>query len=140
MLAHRDTIEAAEEWIRSGVVDLVMAEDVSRIYRNPRYLWAFVQDCVDQDTRVICPADNFDTADEEWEAMLTIACVRHGLAIPDVRRRVRRTATHTFDKGGMVLKTRYGYRKLSREEADSGNFGPIGLRIAKVSECHESVE
>src|SRR5262245_2376063 len=35
----------------------------------------------------------------------------------------------------MVQKIRYGYRKLSKEEAESGEFGPRGLRIAKVPEC-----
>src|SRR5437868_2089967 len=41
MVPHRDTIAAAEEWIQTGEVDVVVAEDVSRIYRNPRYLLAF---------------------------------------------------------------------------------------------------
>ncbi len=135
MVPHRRTMQAAEAWIRSGKVDLVLAEDVGRIYRNPRFLFEFIQNCVDQDTRVICPADNFDTADDAWEMMLAFACSHHGLAVPDARRRVRRTATHTFNQGGMVLKNRYGYRKLSHEEADSGRFGPIGLRIAKLAEC-----
>jgi hypothetical protein len=67
--------------------------------------------------------------------MLGAAALRHGTTIPDVRRRVRRTATHAFHNGGMVLRVRYGYRKLSREEAGSGLHGPKGLRIAKRPEC-----
>jgi hypothetical protein len=35
----------------------------------------------------------------------------------------------------MVQKIRYGYRKLTAEEAASGQFGPKGLRIAKLPEC-----
>jgi site-specific DNA recombinase len=71
--------------------------------------------------------------------MLGAAAFRHGTYLPDVRRRVRRTATHAFHNGGMVLRCRYGYRRLSKEEAASGHFGPKGLRIAKVQECTETI-
>ena len=105
----------------------MIAEDLARIYRNPRHQYRFVQDCVDQGTRVICVGDNLDTADENWEITMGAAALRHGLHIPDTRRRVRRTATHSFHKGGMVQKIRYGYRRLSAEEAASAQFGLKGL-------------
>jgi DNA invertase Pin-like site-specific DNA recombinase len=135
MLAERSTIVEAEDLISTGEWDLVIVEDLSRIYRNPRYQWAFVQDAVDHQTRVICIADNIDTADESWEIMMHAAALRHGLVVPDTRRRVRRTANHSFNNGGMVQKVRYGYRKLSKEEAASGEFGPTGLRLARLPEC-----
>src|SRR5262245_52590299 len=53
------------------------------------------------------------------------------MAVPEVRRRVRRKATYTFSTGGMVQKVRFGYRKLTKQEAASGEFGPRGLRIAR---------
>ena len=124
MLADRATMREAENLIASGSVDLVIAEDLSRIYRNPRFQYAFVQDAVDRGVRVICIADNLDTADENWEVNLSTAAVRHGLFIPDTCRRVRRTATESFHRGGMVQKVRFGYRKLTGEEAASGEFGP----------------
>jgi DNA invertase Pin-like site-specific DNA recombinase len=144
MLTDRATIREAEDLVAGGKVDLVIAEDLSRIYRNPRHQYNFVQDCVDIGTRVICIGDNLDTSDENWEITMGAAALRHGLHIPDTRRRVRRTATHSFHRGGMVQKIRYGYRKLSKEEADSGQFGPKGLLIAKRPECtpiiHEMAE
>jgi hypothetical protein len=135
MLVDRATIREAEDLIACGWCDLVMAEDLSRIFRNPRHQYNFVQDAVDAQTRVICIADNLDTADENWEIMLGAATLRHGMAIPDVRRRVRRTATHAFHQGGMVMKIRYGYRKLTAEEAATARFGPLGLRLTKRPEC-----
>lgn len=135
MSTERATIRAAEERVATGLVDLVIAEDLSRIYRNPRHQYNFVQDAVDVGTRVICIGDNLDTADENWEITMGAAALRHGLHIPDTRRRVRRTATHAFHKGGMVQKVRYGYRKLTDDEAASGVHGPKGLRIAKVPTC-----
>ena len=135
MLTDRVTIREAEDLVASGKVDLMIAEDLARIYRNPRHQYSFVQDCVDQGTRVICVGDNLDTADENWEITMGAAALRHGLHIPDTRRRVRRTATHSFHKGGMVQKIRYGYRRLSADEAASAQFGPKGLRIARRPEC-----
>ena len=108
MLVDRATIREAEDLIATGDWDLVISEDLSRIYRNPRHQYNFVQDCVDADTRVICIGDSLDTSDENWEIMLGVATLRHGTTIPDVRRRVRRTATHAFHGGGMVLKVRFG--------------------------------
>ena len=76
---------------------------------------------------MICIGDNLDTSDENWEITMGAAALRHGLHIPDTRRRVGRTTTHSFHRGGMVQKIRYGYRKLAhKEEADSGQFGPKG--------------
>lgn len=135
MSTERATIREAEERIATGTIDLVIAEDLSRIYRNPRHQYNFVQDAVDVGTRVICVGDNLDTADENWEITMGAAALRHGLHIPDTRRRVRRTATHSFHKGGMVQKIRYGYRKLTPEEAASALHGSKDLRIVKRPEC-----
>lgn len=139
MRTDRTTIRQAEDLIAGGQIDLVIAEDLSRIYRNPRHQYNFVQDAVDAGTRVILIGDHLDTADENWEVMMGAAALRHGLHIPDTRRRVRRTATHAFHQGGMVQKIRFGYRKLSREEGALGAFGPKGLRIAKVPEHTETI-
>lgn len=96
MLVERRTILAAINEIESGAWDLVLMEDTSKAYRNPRWMWAFVQDCVDRGVRVIAPGDNLDTCDPNWELMMGTAALRHGMHIPDTRRRVRRTATDSF--------------------------------------------
>ena len=134
MRTDRASIRQAEELVASGTVDLVIAEDLARIYRNPRFQYLFVQDAVDMGTRVICIGDNLDTADENWEITMGTAALRHGLHIPDTRRRVRRTATHAFHTGGMVQKVRFGYRKVTKEEAESGHSGATRLRVARIPE------
>lgn len=73
MRTDRATILEAEEEIATGTWDLVLMEDLSRAYRNPRHQHAFVQDAVDADTRVICIGDNLDTADPNWEVMIGAA-------------------------------------------------------------------
>lgn len=135
MLADRATIRQAEDLIEAGEWDLVIAEDLSRIYRNPRHQYAFVQDVADSETRLICIADNIDTADDAtWQPMLAAATMRHGLQVHDTQRRVSRSATYSFHEGGMVQKVRFGYRKLTDEEAATGQFGPKGVPMAKVPE------
>jgi hypothetical protein len=135
MRTDRATIREAEDEIDTGTWDLAITEDLGRFYRNPRHQYVFVQDAVDQETRVICIGDNLDTADDNWEVAMGAASLRHGLVIPDTRRRVKRTALYAFHQGGMVQKIRYGYRKLTKAEADSGEHGPKGLRVAKVPAC-----
>src|SRR5262249_20211505 len=43
-------------------------------------------------------------------------------------------AASAFSHGGMVMKVKFGYRKLTKEQATSGEFGPKGLRIQKLVE------
>jgi hypothetical protein len=134
MLVERETILEASRLIESGWAHLVLMEDVSKSYRNPRWIYAFIQDCVDADVRVIARGDELDTYSDNWEIVLASAAMRHGLHIPDTRRRVRRTSSKGFEDGGMVLRVRFGWRKLTKDEATSGQFGPKGLRMAKIPE------
>ncbi len=134
MVAERTTMTELWELVDTGEWDIIIAEDLSRIFRNPVFQLKFLQDCVDAGIRAICFADNIDTCDEGWQAAALVAIVRHGLPIPDTRRRIKRTATDSFKRGGMVLKTKAFYAKVSREDAAAGRYGPKGLRIRKIED------
>jgi hypothetical protein len=123
LLTERATILEAIADLETGRWDLVLMEDISRAYRNPRWQFAFVQDAVDLETRVICPGDQLDTFEENWEVTMGAAALRHGLHIPDTRRRVRRTADHSFRHGGMVQKIRFGYPSGGGQGVLSGRQG-----------------
>jgi len=139
MRTDRPSIIEAERLIEDGWPDLVLMEDLSKAYRNPRHQYEFVQDAVDKRVRVIAVGDNLDTYDENWEVALSAATMQHGTHIPHTRRRVRRTATDCFHRGGMVMRVRFGYRKLSKAEAASGQFGTKGLRLVKQPEWTETI-
>jgi hypothetical protein len=134
LIADRATIQEAEELIAGGEVDLLIAEDLSRIYRSPRLQYAFVEDCVDSDVRVICVADRLDTEEDDWESSMCIASFRHSMPAVDARRRQVRKSHYSFHNGGQVQKVKAPYRKLTTKEAKSGKFGPVGLRIARREE------
>ena len=135
LIADRTTIMEAEELIATGEIDLVIAEDLSRIYRSPRHQHVFVDDCVDTDVRVICVADRLDTSEEDSESAMGFASLRHSLPISDCRRRQKRKSKFGFHGGGSVHKISYGYVRLTRDQAASGQFGPVRLRVAKMSEA-----
>jgi DNA invertase Pin-like site-specific DNA recombinase len=139
-LAERGTFLEALRLVELREVDLVLVTEAREIHRNPHHLWGFIQDCSDNDVRLISLGDRIDTLQDGWELNTNIATLRAGLTVPETRTRVRRKATHTFDKGGMVLKVKFGYRKLTKEEAASGQHGPIGLLIAKLPECTEIIK
>jgi hypothetical protein len=134
MIPDRETMQ--ELWRRIDVkeCDVVVAEDISRIFRNPKLQWEFVQKAVDAGVRVICIGDNLDTADDNWLVALTIATVRHGLVIHDARRRISRKSTTAFEHGGEVGKVRFAYARVSREDAAAGTYGPKGLRARRLDE------
>ena len=135
----RDSMVLVEELVEAGEVDVVVALELREIYRNPSFHWRFVQKCIDNNVRVILINNNVDTADPNWEVAMHTASMLTGMERPVVRQRVQRKAKYSFKYGGMVGKIKYGYRKLSREEAKSGNFGPVGLRVAKLPECTQTI-
>lgn len=131
----RESIQEVLAEIATGTWDVVLTEDLGRAFRNPQHQYRFVYECVDHDTRLICTGDHLDTGVPFWEASAGTAVLRHAMQVPETRRRVKRTATYSFHRGGMVLKTRFGYRRLSAEDAASGQYGPKNLRIAKDLEA-----
>lgn len=139
MLTNRPTILEALALIEAGWPDLVLMEDLSKAYRNPAFQIGFVQTCFDKRIRCIAVGDNLDTWDENWEITLAAATLQHGTHIPHTRRRVRRSATAAFHSGGMVLRVRAGYQKITKEDAATGQFGPKGLRMVKGKEWVERV-
>ena len=67
MVADRKTIREAEDLIAAGKIDLVLVEDVGRIYRDSRHLIAFVNDTVDAEVRLVAINDGLATAEDETE-------------------------------------------------------------------------
>lgn len=139
-LANRPSMEAVKALIAAGECDLVLATELREIYRNPAFHWSIVQYCCDHGVRFILTANNVDTASPFWEQAFHLASLMAGLEVPAARQRVRRKATHAFSTGGMVMKVKFGYRKLSKEEAKSGQFGTPGLGLMKLVQWTEIIK
>lgn len=135
----RESIKAAEELIKTREYDVVVMADIGRAYRNPAYQFNLAHMCKDHGTRLICIRDGIDTGIPGWETPLHIAVLLHGMLVPQTRRRVRDKATFLFYRGSMVLRTRFGYVRVSKEQAASGEFGPPGLRIARDDTATQTI-
>ncbi len=127
----REEVLKAEAQISTGTIDLVMCEDISRAYRDPKEILAFCYRCVNEKTRLVCPGDNIDTSRDDWFTAALMAAMRHGMYIPDTLRRLKRTADDAFDIGGQVIFAPPGYEEVSAADALKPEIQPHhpGLRI-----------
>jgi site-specific DNA recombinase len=130
----RSTFLEAIELIETGQFDLAILFDLSKASRSQQFMWMFINMCVDHGTRFISIGDNIDTADPTWEISAGAATLIHGTHIQHTRHRVKAQGDAAFDKGGMVTKIPFGYRKISEDEAAAGANGSAGLRMAKIDE------
>ncbi|MEI7836936.1 MAG: recombinase family protein [Planctomycetota bacterium] len=135
----RETFVEAVDLIETREFDLAILFDLSKASRSPQFMWLFINTCMDHDTRFISIGDGIDTADPSWQTSAGAAALIHGTHIQHTRHRVIAKAIDAFHHGGMVTKVIFGYRKLSKEEAKSGEFGPPGLRMAKAPEVTEII-
>ena len=133
--ALRESYIDACELIESGDVDVAILFDLSKAGRLPRFMHQFIDICVDCDARFISVGDNIDTADENWEIAAGAATLVHGTHNRYTRHRIKAKGDHAFLNGGMVTKVAFGFRKLSKDESESGQFGPKGLLIAMIPEA-----
>src|SRR5262249_51867050 len=65
-----------EQEVATGRYDLVIAEDLGRIYRRLQAL-TFCENCMDEGTRVVAINDHIDTSDEGWRMHGLFAVARH---------------------------------------------------------------
>jgi DNA invertase Pin-like site-specific DNA recombinase len=85
--------------VEEEMIDAVVAADVSRPFRNPRFLYEFAQTCRSHDVRLICQAEGLDTADPNWEILLSAAVIRQSMRVPQTRR-VRKTLMKPLGEEG----------------------------------------
>jgi site-specific DNA recombinase len=114
----RKETEQAEELVESRQVDLMLAEDLGRIFRRNRAL-DFCELAEDYDCRVVAINDRVDTSQDGWRLSAGFAAMRHEMYNADTGKRIRRTLRKRFEQGGAVQFVIYGYIKPSGAKLDS---------------------
>lgn len=114
----RQELFDAEERIASGLLDLVIAEDLARICRRKR-AYDFCESCVDNDVRLIAINDRVDTSEEGWEDNAFISTWHHERSNRDTSGRIGRTLRGRFQGGGICQTFPYGYIKEPGAKHDS---------------------
>lgn len=110
----RDTRAAVE----SGRFDLVIAEDLGRIFRRV-HAQLFCELCEDYGTRLIALNDQVDTAQDNWRVLAGFANMRHEMYNADTAKRIRRTQRNRFTAGGVVQTVVFGYVKPAGAKTDA---------------------
>lgn len=113
----REEVEQAKTELETGKYDLVIAEDLGRIFRRVHAL-LFCEAAEDMETRVIAPNDFVDTAQENWRLCAFFAALRHEMYNADTAKRIRRTLRNRFTQGGIFQCPIYGYIKPPGKKRD----------------------
>ncbi|MDB5389072.1 MAG: Recombinase [Planctomycetaceae bacterium] len=98
--------------------DLVIAEDLGRIYRRLHAL-IFCESCQDYETRVVAINDHLDTGQPDWKLHGFFAAMRHEAYNADTSKRIRRQLRDNFTKGGAIQTFQYGYIKPPGAKSDA---------------------
>jgi DNA invertase Pin-like site-specific DNA recombinase len=114
----RAGITRAQDLVRSGTFDLVLAEDLGRIYRRV-HAQQFAELCEDHGTRLITLNDSIDTAQPNWRVLAGFASMRHEMYNADTAQRIRRSHRNRFANGGVIQFVIYGYHKPPGAKSDA---------------------
>jgi DNA invertase Pin-like site-specific DNA recombinase len=117
-LFREDAVEL-ERCVRMRLYDLVITEDLGRIFRRLQALFLY-EICQDHGVRVIAINDRIDTAEENWKVSGMFATLRHEAYNEDTARRIRRSLRNRFMQVGIVQTHIFGYSKKSGTSSDDG--------------------
>jgi DNA invertase Pin-like site-specific DNA recombinase len=115
-LDRREALQATAE-VETGSYDLVIAEDLGRIFRRI-HAQLFCESCEDLGTRLIAVNDHVDTGRDDWRLSAFFATMRHEMYNADTSKRIRRSLRNRFQQGGVVQTTVYGYVKPPGAKTD----------------------
>jgi DNA invertase Pin-like site-specific DNA recombinase len=114
----REEARRARAAVESGQFDLVIAEDLGRIFRRI-HAQLFCELCEDYETRLIALNDQVDTAQDNWRLLAGFASMRHEMYNKDTASRIRRTQRNRFQQGGVVQTVVFGYIKPPGTKTDA---------------------
>lgn len=106
----REEAHRAQRELESGKYDLVISEDLGRIFRRV-HAYMFCETAEDVGTRVIAINDHVDTGKSDWRLNAFFASMRHELYNADTAKRIRRTQRNRFQSGGMIKVPLFCYIK-----------------------------
>ncbi|MCC7423009.1 MAG: recombinase family protein, partial [Planctomycetaceae bacterium] len=126
-LSSRPGINAGTLLIRDGKCHVVIAEDSSRLFRNPSACLEFFETAVDADVRVICINDRIDTAEDDWFDRLYDAQRHHRQSNEFTRHRILRRHEALWLNNKAIGLLRCGYRRVpstpdTDDKPEAGTF------------------
>lgn len=114
----RKEAEEAQAEVETGAYDLVITEDLGRIFRRV-HAYLFCETCQDVGTRLIALNDHVDTGHDDWRLSAFFAVMRHEAYNSDTAQRIRRSLRNRFTNGGIIQFVIFGYIKPEDAETDA---------------------
>jgi DNA invertase Pin-like site-specific DNA recombinase len=114
----REESARAEALVETRTQDLVIAEDLARLYRRAK-AYDFCELCQDCDTRLIAINDHVDTGRNDWHLSALFSVFRHESYNRDTSERIRRSLRHRFPQGLVFQFSIYGYVKPENAKSDA---------------------
>ncbi len=119
-LRNRPGIDQVRVGIQNRAWDLIMAEDSSRLFRNPTACCELVGEAVDKGIRVLLPGDGIDTEDENFMEDLQDAQNHHSRSNSYTRKRIKRRHDGLWELGAAIGMIKPGYRRRPTVPASQG--------------------
>ena len=126
-LVSRPGIDLVREGIDDRRWNWIVAEDSSRLYRNETACGDLIETAVDNGLRVLCPNDDVDTDEEDWEDALYEAQHHHARSNRYASKRIKRKLNGLWRIGAAIGLLRPGYRRrpttpATASEPEKGPF------------------
>ena len=110
-LRDRPGIDEIKKAIDERRIDLLIAEESSRLYRHMTFSGMLFNAAVDAGIRILCPTDYIDTADDDWPERLQMSQSQHSRANHFTRARIKRAQLGLWERGAAVSAVKPGYRR-----------------------------
>lgn len=110
-LLSRPGIDRVREMVRSRKVDLVVVEEISRLFRDRGEPHKFAGECVDHGVRLVAINDQFDTNNPGWQRDLSRAADEHASANDKTSMRIKRAYEGRWQDGYAMGPLVPGYKR-----------------------------
>ena len=135
----RPGLDRLKLWVRQRRLDLILTEDVSRLYRDRSEPHKFAGLCVDHDVRLICVHDRVDTNQPDWEEAILRASERHAGYTDDGAHRIHRAYDARWEQGCAVKAAPPGYINVAVDPGETAKTGRGPFLTQKVERCAETI-
>jgi len=119
-LRNRPGIDQVRLGVQNRAWDLIVAEDSSRLFRNPPACCELVGDAVDNGIRVLLPGDRIDTQNENFMEVLQDAQIHHSRSNSYTRNRIKRSHDDLWESGAAIGMLKPGYLRRPTLPAAEG--------------------
>ncbi|OWY70184.1 hypothetical protein B7486_15380, partial [cyanobacterium TDX16] len=123
---HRPGIDDVMHRIRNRQCDVLVAEDLSRLYRKPTFAHELLGTAIDAKVRVITVTDGIDTSDSKWRILSQVQAIHGELHLLDTAARIRRAFEGRWREGYAINPLLPGYirQAMNPEAEDRKHKGP----------------